>query len=118
VDYRELVEEKQTKTVQNIDEFTGRVITKQVETTAVKVIENPKDGSKTRPGYHHGFIAQELKETSDRIGLEFGGYKIDENGSFTVTYSELIAPMIKAIQELSQEVKRLSSMVDNRVGKI
>jgi hypothetical protein len=117
-DYREFVEEKQTKTVENIDEFSGKITTKQVETTLLKVVHHPKDGSKTRAGYHHGFIAQELKETSERIGLEFGGYKIDEQGSFKVSYSELIAPMIKAIQELSKEVARLSSIVSNQAGKI
>lgn len=117
-DYKQIVEEKQITTVKRIDDITGKTVSDQVETKTVKLISSPKDGSKTQTKYHHGIIAQELAETSSKIGLEFGGYKIDEHGSFSVNYSELIAPMIKSIQELSQEVQRLNSIIDQQVGKI
>lgn len=58
---------------------------------------------------HHGLIAQEVKEVADRLGVDFAGYQdhsIDGGSDVkTLGYAELIAPMIKAIQELSAEVK-------------
>lgn len=73
---------------------------------------NPvKDGSKTRDRFHYGIIADELKETLDVLGIDFGGYQDHSvcGGADirSVGYSELIAPMIKAIQELSKQVHDL-----------
>ena len=65
------------------------------------------NGSKIRNRYHHGLIAQELKSTMDAMGVDFGGYQDHSiNGGQdvkSVGYNELIAPMIKAIQELKAE---------------
>lgn len=70
-----------------------------------------KDGSKKRKRYHHGLIAQEVKAVIDELGIDFGGYQDHKlNGGkdvLSVGYTELIAPMIKAIQELSKEVEIL-----------
>jgi hypothetical protein len=73
----------------------------------------PKDGSKKRNRYHHGLIAQELKEIIDEMGVDFGGYQNHaiNNGSDRVSlgYNELIAPIIKSIQELSERIKNLEN---------
>lgn len=73
----------------------------------------PNDGSKTRTRYHHGLIAQEVKTTMDELGTDFGGYQDHtvKNGEeqLTISYTELIAPMIKAIQELKAEVESLKA---------
>lgn len=56
---------------------------------------------------HHGLIAQELKESlGDR---PFGGLSEpkDDEERYTISYNELIAPLIKAIQQLSAKVDRL-----------
>ncbi len=64
-----------------------------------------KDGThkKTRP--HYGLIAQEVKATMDSLGVDFGGYQdhriVGGEDVRTLGYSEFIAPLIKAIQELS-----------------
>ena len=75
-----------------------------------------KDGSKVRSRYHSGFIAQEVKEVIDEIGLDFGGYQDHSvNGGkdvLSLGYDEFIAPMVKAIQELSQQVKTLQEEVE------
>lgn len=74
-------------------------------------IEVPKDGSKKGNRYHYGLIAQELKEVSESIGIDFGGLQDHEiNGGsdvMSIGYDELIAPLIKAVQELSLKVKEL-----------
>lgn len=63
------------------------------------------DGSKARTRFHHGLVAQEVAEVIARTGLDFGGYQDHTvNGGEDVRslgYSELIAPLIKAVQELA-----------------
>lgn len=60
--------------------------------------------------FHHGFIAQELESLQDK-GYHFGGVDNPKyNGGedvYSVGYSEMIAPIIKSIQELNEEVNNL-----------
>ena len=63
---------------------------------------------------HHGLISQEVKESLDKFGVssnDFAGY-IDTESGLGLRYTEFIAPMIKAIQELSDEVKLLKSQLE------
>lgn len=75
------------------------------------VVDSPKDGSKTRKRFHHGLIAQEVQEVIEETGVDFGGFQDHKvNGGsdvLSIGYEELIAPLIKAVQELSAEVKAL-----------
>jgi hypothetical protein len=65
-----------------------------------------KDGSKKRNRFHHGFIAQELPDG-------FGGFQDHKvNGGddvLSVGYDEFIAPLVKAVQELTARVKELEA---------
>jgi hypothetical protein len=69
------------------------------------------DGSKKRNRYHHGLIAQEVKELLDAQGIDFGGYQDHKvaggDDVLSIGYDELIAPLIKAVQELTARVKQL-----------
>jgi hypothetical protein len=69
------------------------------------------DGSKKRNRYHHGLIAQEVKQLLDAQGIDFGGYQDHKvaggDDVLSIGYDELIAPLIKAIQELTARVKQL-----------
>lgn len=71
----------------------------------------PKDGSKKRNRYHHGLIAQEVQAVIEATGIDFGGYQdhLVEDGCDvkTIGYDELIGPLIKAVQQLSAEIKEL-----------
>ena len=63
-----------------------------------------KTGSRT----HYGLIAQELSSSLGQFGkttLDFAG--ITTGSLMGLRYTELISPMIKAIQELSDEVNQL-----------
>ena len=65
-----------------------------------------------RPGVrrHYGLIAQELRDALD--GKDFAGYCYDESADeYSLRYSELIAPLIKAVQELAARVEDLEAMV-------
>jgi len=80
-----------------------------------KQIIIPNDGSKTRNRYHHGLLAQELKTVITNLGIDFGGYQ-DHNinggdDQLTISYTELIGPIIKAIQELHTEIETLKTHI-------
>lgn len=70
--------------------------------TTRKPIE--KDGSKKRSRLHQWFIAQEVKELCDRLGVEFGGYQ-DHSVSggcdvLSLGYDEFIPPIVSALQDV------------------
>jgi hypothetical protein len=75
----------------------------------------PKDGSRKRNRFHHGLIAQEVKQAADEQGIDFGGYQDHKvNGGVDILslgYSELIAPLIKAIQEQQAVIEQLQAEV-------
>lgn len=81
----------------------------------VEVVRHEKDGSRKRKRYHHGLIAQEVRETMEKLGVDFGGYQDHSiNGGCDVLslgYEELIGPMIKTIQELNARIKTLEAKV-------
>ena len=72
-----------------------------------------KDGSRKGTRFHHGFIAQEVKEVSDSQGIDFAGYQDHSiNGGedvLSIGYTELIGPLVKAVQELSARVQELEN---------
>jgi len=72
------------------------------------------DGTHVRNRYHHGLIAQEVKSVIEESGVDFGGFQDHKlNGGedvLSIGYDELIAPMIKAIQELKAEIELLKSI--------
>lgn len=78
----------------------------------------PKDGSKARTRFHHWFIAQEVKELCDKLGVDFGGYQDHSlNGGCdvkTLGYDEFIPPTVKAVQQcwsrLDELENRLSAL--------
>jgi hypothetical protein len=101
--------------------FRGDYINVKSEYEVVNGVNIPiteklvNDGSKTRNRFHHGLVAQEVKQTMESLGIDFGGYQDHSiNGGtdqLTISYTELIAPMIKAIQELKAEVDTLKAEV-------
>ena len=84
------------------------------EQARVAFFENPvKDGSKTRTRHHTGLIAQEVKQVMDDLGVDFGGFQHhQERGGLDVMslgYNELIAVLIKAIQELTLRIDAIEN---------
>lgn len=57
---------------------------------------------------HYGLIAQEVKEALDLAGVEdFGGWVNQADDTQALRYEEFIAPLIKAVQELTARVKAI-----------
>ena len=61
--------------------------------------------AKRRPGrrQHFGLVAQEVKQALDAAGVDAAFYKVGPDGVHSLGYSELIAPALKAIQELAEQ---------------
>ena len=84
------------------------------EQARITFFENPvKDGSKTRTRHHTGLIAQEVKQVMDDLGVDFGGFQHHQGKGgldvMSLGYSELIAVLIKAIQDISAKVESLEN---------
>lgn len=70
-----------------------------------------KSRSRIRSRFHSGLIAQEVMEVSSQLGLDFGGLQDhSRNGGqdvLTLGYNEFIAPLIRAVQELADQIELL-----------
>jgi hypothetical protein len=79
----------------------------------VKLSNITHDGSKKRERFHHGLIAQEVKAVLDSKGIDFGGFQDHSvkggDDVLSIGYNELIAPLIKAVQELAARVAALEA---------
>jgi len=63
---------------------------------------------------YDGLIAQEVKSSLDKLGIEWSGWSEDENtGKQGVQYGALVVPLIKAIQELSSKVEELKTQLNH-----
>ena len=79
--------------------------------------EYHKENQKDLDYISHGFIAQEVKEAIDKHGdTTFGGWHVDkvDNETQRVKKNMFIMPLIKAVQELSAEVKELKAKLEDK----
>jgi len=74
---------------------------------AERAIEAKARASKEQQ-VNSGFIAQDVEKTAKSIGYDFSGVDVDENGVYGLRYSEFVVPLVKAVQELSEQNDRLS----------
>jgi hypothetical protein len=74
---------------------------------ACKLSNLTHDGTHKRSRFHQGLVAQEVKEVLTTLGVDFGGFRDCEVGGgdaqMGLEYTQFIAPLIKAIQELKAE---------------
>jgi len=74
-----------------------------------------KDGNKIYADINtdvvmHGMIAQEVKESMDKVECDtFGGWKENSNGQQEISKASFVIPLIKAVQELSAKVEELEA---------
>ena len=62
----------------------------------------------------HGLIAQEVKESLDKVSCStFGGWKLRENGQQELAKASFVIPLIKAVQELSAKVDSMQIEINN-----
>jgi len=90
-----------------------------LETCKLKNITH--NGTKKRNRFHHGLIAQEVKDVLTQKGIDFGGYQDHSisggDAVLSLGYDQFIAPLIKAVQELSAQnealIARISALESN-----
>tara|TARA_R110002153_G_scaffold38297_10_gene111378 strand:- start:15622 stop:18561 length:2940 start_codon:yes stop_codon:yes gene_type:complete len=64
---------------------------------------------------HYGFIAQEVKESMDTAGHpNFPVWKENKDGMQELGETELIVPLIKAVQELTAKIVELEAKLENK----
>lgn len=56
---------------------------------------------------HWGFLADEIKTAFDKVGMDFGGYVMGEDGTEGYRADQLLAVTVKAVQELAAAVAAL-----------
>jgi len=63
----------------------------------------------------HGLIAQEVKQALDNQGVDtFGGWSVGDDGRQRISAEKMVMPLIKAVQELSAEVKSLKQQLEDK----
>ena len=75
-----------------------------------------RDGSKKRTRYHQGFIAQEVLA----LDVDFGGiqdHKLNDGEDvLSIGYDEIIAPLVKAVQEQQAMINSLKARIETLEG--
>jgi trimeric autotransporter adhesin len=84
---------------QRFDEF----LMKGVPDNKKKEIMNKKDYSQSMAILHSGFVAQDVEKAAKESGFEFSGvhHPENENDNYSIDYSLLTVPLVKAVQELN-----------------
>lgn len=69
-----------------------------------------RDGSFKGEKDNYGFLAQDIKETIEDLGISFDalGYT-EEHDAYRLTYEDMIAPLTLAVQQLSKRVDILET---------
>jgi len=65
-----------------------------------------------------GFVAQDVETAAKSIGYDFSGVEADESGIYAMRYSEFVVPLVKAVQELSEQNERLQEQADAKDSAI
>jgi len=61
---------------------------------------------------HYGLIAQEVKASMDKFDAsDFSGWSVGQKGIQNISREIYVIPLIKAVQELSQQVEELKSKI-------
>jgi len=63
---------------------------------------------------YSGFIAQDVGKAAKSVGYDFSGVDISEDGKGIagIRYAEFVVPLVKAVQELSEQNDRLQEQVN------
>ena len=60
-----------------------------------------------------GFVAQDVKEAMDNLGVTFSGWNKNESSRQMLGYSTFVVPLTKAVQELSAKVDEMQTQINN-----
>ena len=58
-----------------------------------------------------GFVAQDVAEVARNIGYEFSGVVVDDIGVYGLRYGQFVVPLVRAVQELSEQNEALNNVI-------
>ncbi|MDR0232019.1 MAG: tail fiber domain-containing protein [Dysgonamonadaceae bacterium] len=63
---------------------------------------------------YSGFIAQDVEKVAQSVGYDFSGVDAPKNGkgAYGLRYAEFVVPLVKAVQELSEQNARLQEQIN------
>jgi len=69
---------------------------------------------------YSGFIAQDVEKAAQSIGYDFSGVDAPENDKSTygLRYAEFVVPLVKAVQELSEQNNKLQEQINELTAKL
>lgn len=81
---------------------------KKMNSENIKSLKQESRNAKSKIIYT-GFVAQEVEEAAKKIGYDFSGIDIpkNKNSLYGLRYAEFVVPLVKAVQELSEENEAL-----------
>lgn len=91
---------------------TGNMTNDNLVTVSQKINDAPR---------YSGFIAQDVEEAANKIGYEFDGLIAPKkNGEkyYSLSYSQFVVPLVKAVQELSIENRALVKKIEDMSAKL
>jgi hypothetical protein len=77
-------------------------------------IMSKKDYSESKAILRSGFVAQDVVKAAKEVGYDFNGvhHPVNENDNYSIDYSLLTVPLVKAVQELNAKNQDLQKQVD------
>ena len=73
---------------------------------------NNKSRAEKEKQIQTGFVAQDVQAAAKSLGYDFSGVEVDESGIYSLRYGEFVVPLVKAVQELSEQNNRLQQQVN------
>lgn len=108
-----------------LKEASNDVEIEQVEPTPEDLIPEPRKKVTPREGkrHHYGLIAQEVRQAMTSAGIDDAAFWVledpnDQNSRQALRYEEFIAPLIKAVQEVTCLVDKQRQRIDELERKI
>ena len=100
--------DKRYKQGRKVEDEDGNVSFESTESFDVETGQPIKDAfdETTRSD---GLIAQEVQAACDSLGVQFNGINETSQGKLGLQYGLLVAPLIKAVQELTARIEQLES---------
>jgi hypothetical protein len=100
----------------------GNLLKEAVYEKTTNTEKQPIIGYEPGKRTHYGLLAQNVKNVLDELNVdtnEFAGYiegNLEDHSDLGLRYEEFMAPMIKAIQELSQKVNNLEAQISGSIS--
>ena len=105
-DYPAEILDKRYKQGRKVEDEDGNVSFESTESFDVETGQPIKDAF-DETARSDGLIAQEVKAVCDSLGVQFNGINETSQGKLGLQYGLLVAPLIKAVQELTARIEQL-----------